>query len=55
MCQPGRPFPQGESQDGSPGLAAFQRAKSIGLCLRLSTSTRAPASMSSKVRPDNLP
>ena len=30
MCQPGRPGPQGLSHDGSPGLAAFQRAKSAG-------------------------
>ena len=26
MCHPGRPAPQGESQEGSPSLAAFQRA-----------------------------
>ena len=31
MCHPGRPRPQsGEGQLGSPGLAAFQRAKSAG-------------------------
>ena len=29
MCQPGRPGPQGESQVGSPGFAAFQRTKSL--------------------------
>ena len=28
MCQPGRPGPQGLSQEGSPALAFFQRAKS---------------------------
>ena len=28
MCQPGRPGPHGEGQEGSPGLEAFQRAKS---------------------------
>ena len=35
MCQPGRPVPQGESQDGSPGLARFHSTKSSGsrLCL----------------------
>ena len=31
MCQPGRPGPQGESQEvSSPGFVAFQRAKSCG-------------------------
>gem|GEM_PF-7122192 len=25
MCQPGRPWPQGLSQEGSPGLAAVHR------------------------------
>ena len=29
-CQPGRPGPQGVSQDGSPGLAPFHSAKSRG-------------------------
>ena len=29
-CQPGRPGPHGVSQDGSPGLAPFHRAKSRG-------------------------
>ena len=28
MCQPGRPGPHGEGQEGSPDLDAFQRAKS---------------------------
>lgn len=36
MCQPGLPFPQGEAQNTSWGLAAFQRAKS--LACRLSES-----------------
>ena len=31
MCQPGRPWPQGLSHDGSPGLADFHRAKSAGV------------------------
>lgn len=30
MCQPGLPGPKGASQEGSPGLAAFHRAKSFG-------------------------
>jgi hypothetical protein len=28
MCQPGRPLPQGEGQNGSPALDFFQSAKS---------------------------
>ena len=43
MCQPGRPWPHGLSQNGSPGLLAFHSAKSIGWCLCSSTSMRAPA------------
>ncbi len=30
ICQPGLPLPQGESHEISPGLAAFQSAKSSG-------------------------
>ena len=33
ICQPGRPLPQGESQEISSSLALFQRAKSMGLLL----------------------
>lgn len=33
MCQPGLPFPQGDSQNGSPGLQAFHNAKSKELFL----------------------
>ncbi len=55
MCQPGRPRPHGLSQEGSPGLADFQRAKSRGSRLRSSTSTRAPASSSSRFFPESLP
>ena len=33
MCHPGRPFPHGLSQVGSPGLAAFHSAKSAALRL----------------------
>ena len=35
MCQPGRPGPQGEGQDGSPGLDDFQSAKSDGCSFSL--------------------
>ena len=27
ICQPGRPFPQGEGHAGSPGFAAFPEAE----------------------------
>lgn len=37
MCQPGRPWPHGEPQNGSWGFAAFHSAKS--LACRLSEST----------------
>jgi hypothetical protein len=43
MCHPGRPGPQGLGHEGSPGLAAFHRAKSAGERLRVSTATRSPA------------
>ena len=55
MCQPGRPGPHGEGHDGSPGLDAFHSAKSSGSRLRSSTSTRAPASSSSRFLPESLP
>ncbi len=42
ICHPGRPGPQGLSHFGSPGLAAFHKAKSLGLRLRSLTSMRAP-------------
>lgn len=32
ICQPGLPFPQGESQAGSPALLFFHKAKSFGEC-----------------------
>ena len=38
ICQPGLPYPQGESHFGSPGFAAFQRAKS-SLCFFPNWST----------------
>ena len=57
MCQPGPARPHGDSHSGSPGFAAFHSAKSTGLRLRSSTSTRAPAlsSSSSSVRCDSAP
>ena len=42
MCQPGRPLPQGLSQEGSPGLAFFQSAKSAGERLRSTVSPPSP-------------
>lgn len=36
MCHPGLPWPQGESQKGSPGLTPFHRAKSRAFFFRLS-------------------
>ena len=55
MCQPGRPMPQGLSQAGSPGLAAFQTAKSSGSRLPGSSSTRTPSSSSSMRCLESLP
>ena len=49
VCQPGRPSPQGEGHEGSPGFTNFQRAKSMGECLCSATSTRAPAFIDSRV------
>ncbi len=50
VCQPGRPGPQGDGHDGSPGLANFQRAKSMGerLPRSASNSTRAPTRSDSR-------
>ena len=48
VCHPGRPGPHGEGHVGSPGLAAFQRAKSSGERLPSATSTRAPARSSDR-------
>jgi hypothetical protein len=58
ICQPGRPSPQGDGQRasaGSPGFAAFHSAKSAGSLFPASTSTRAPATMSSRERPESFP
>ena len=54
-CQPGRPGPHGESQVGSPGLAAFQSAKSRGSRLASPASMRAPTMRSSTLRPETDP
>ena len=40
MCHPGRPRPQGLSQNGSPSFAAFHSATSAGCLLRVSAVTR---------------
>ena len=55
MCQPGRPSPQGEGQLGSPGLAAFHSAKSIGSSFSSPGAMRAPASSSSSGWWESLP
>src|SRR6185436_7662337 len=47
MCHPGRPGPHGLGQEGSPGLADFQSAKSSGSSLLSPTSTREPDCRSS--------
>src|SRR6266496_3997569 len=54
-CHPGRPSPQGERHQGSPGLALFHSTKSSGSRLSGLTSTLAPACRSARSRPDNLP
>ena len=55
ICQPGRPKPQGESQPGSPSLAAFHKAKSLGSFLLSSTIYTAPAINSSGFYGESLP
>ena len=45
MCHPGRPGPQGLGQCGSPGLAAFQRAKSQAPRLSPAPPSPSPASV----------
>ena len=41
ICHPGRPWPHGDDQKGSPGLDAFHSAKSA-VDLRLVVFERAP-------------
>ena len=56
MCQPGRPGPRRVSQDVSPGLVAFQRAKSRAESFSYSSeSMRAPSWMPSRSLPESLP
>ena len=56
MCQPGRPGPQGESQQvSSPSLCAFQRAKSSGSSFSEAEPASSPWSMSSVRRLESLP
>ena len=56
MCQPGRPGPQGESHAvSSPGLFAFQSAKSSGSSLRSAPSTPSPWSIWSTSRCESSP
>jgi len=55
MCQPGRPGPYGLSQDGSPGVAAFQMTKSSGARFSGSTATRAPGRSASVRCPESSP
>ena len=37
ICQPGRPSPQGDGHEGSPGFACFHRTKSSGSSFASST------------------
>ena len=53
ICQPGLPFPQGDSQYGSFSFENFQRAKSSGAFLSSSNSTLVPEITSFFVLPDN--
>ena len=53
MCQPGRPGPQGESHDGSPGFAAFHMVKSAGS--RFPPASVSPCTISSIRWPDRNP
>ena len=55
VCHPGRPAPNGASQDGSPGLTAFHSAKSSGERFWTSISTRAPARSESSGWPASSP
>ena len=55
MCQPGRPSLHGDGHDGSPGFAAFHRAKSSGSSFCSPTAMRAPLSRSSIGWCDSLP
>ena len=55
-CQPGRPGPQGESQEvSSPSLCAFHRAKSRGSSFSEAEPASSPWSMSSGRRFESFP
>ena len=54
-CQPGLPFPHGDSHDGSLSVDGFHNTKSAGFFLFSETSTLAPAINSSKFLFDNYP
>lgn len=43
ICQPGLPFPHGESHDGSPGFENFHKAKSVGFIFSVFSSVRSPS------------
>ncbi|KAH3660656.1 hypothetical protein OGATHE_004988 [Ogataea polymorpha] len=50
MCQPGRPGPHGDGQDGSPALDAFHNAKSDAFSLPCAAdSDPSPSSSSSRL------
>ena len=50
MCQPGRPGPNGEGQDGSPGFSPFQSTKSLTSSFSYSSSaTRSPRRICAEV------
>jgi hypothetical protein len=48
MCQPGLPGPQGLSQEGSPGLAFFQSAKSADDRFRSAVEPPSPCMQSTE-------
>ena len=56
MCQPGRPWPQGESHEvSSPSLCPFQRAKSSGSSLSDAVPASSPWSIWSASRLESFP
>mmetsp|Transcript_104569 Transcript_104569/g.320324 ORF Transcript_104569/g.320324 Transcript_104569/m.320324 type:complete len:239 (-) Transcript_104569:1006-1722(-) len=55
MCQPGRPRPQGDAQEGSFSFAVFHSAKSSGASLPSPTPTRAPAWLPSRLHFESRP
>ena len=56
MCQPGRPFPQGESQEvSSPSFWPFQSAKSSWSSFSDAVPASSPWSISSGSRLESLP